>query len=109
MRYLFVIRVDDGSNARNVVPDETKLWCQLKPEIRSGKPSREILAYTDEHNIDLICMGVCGAGFGRQSLFGSNVDRVLRQASCPVLIARPPNPASFVLAESKISLSAEER
>ena len=30
-----------------------------------------------------------GAGFGMRALFGSNVDRVLRQARCPVLVARP--------------------
>ena len=37
----------------------------------------------------MICMGVRGAGFGLRTLFGSNTDRVLRQAPCPVLIARP--------------------
>ena len=47
-----------------------------------------------------------GAGFGMQSLFGSNVDRVLRQSSCPVLIARPLKPASFFLAETKIKAEA---
>jgi nucleotide-binding universal stress UspA family protein len=38
---------------------------------------------------DLICMGVRGAGFDLRALFGSNTDRVLRQAPCPVRIARP--------------------
>jgi hypothetical protein len=28
-----------------------------------------------------------------RTLFGSNVDRVLRQALCPVLVARPLKPA----------------
>jgi len=37
----------------------------------------------------LICLGAHGAGFGMRALFGSNVDRVLRQAPCPVLVARP--------------------
>jgi nucleotide-binding universal stress UspA family protein len=87
---------------QEAIPEEAKLWCQLKPVVRLGKPYREILGYADEHDIDLICMGVRGAGFGMQSLFGSNVDRVLRQSSCPVLIARPLKPASFVLAETKI-------
>jgi Universal stress protein family len=51
------------------------------------------LLYAEEEKIDLICMGTHGAGFGMRALFGSNVDRVLRQAPCPVLIARPRKPA----------------
>ena len=38
-------------------------------------------------------MGVHGAGFAMRALFGSNTDRVLRQAPCPALIARPLKPA----------------
>lgn len=34
-------------------------------------------------------LGVRGADFGLRALFGSNTNRVLRQALCPVLIARP--------------------
>ncbi len=37
-------------------------------------------------------MGAHGTGFGMQTLIGSNVDRVLRQSSCPVLVARPLKP-----------------
>jgi nucleotide-binding universal stress UspA family protein len=56
---------------------------------KEGKHYREVLAYAEEQEIDLICMGVRGAGFDLRALFGSNTDRVLRQAPCPVLIARP--------------------
>lgn len=56
--------------------------------VRHGHPYREILAYAEENNLDLICMGASGADFGMQALFGSNADRVIRQAQCPVLIAR---------------------
>ena len=92
---------------QEAIPEEAKLWCQLKTVVRKGKPYREILEYADEQDIDLICMGVRGAGFGMQSLFGSNADRVLRQSSCPVLIARPLKPASFVLAEAKIGTETQ--
>jgi nucleotide-binding universal stress UspA family protein len=57
-------------------------------------PYREVLAYAREQNADLACMGALGRDFGLQALFGSNVDRVLRQAACPVLIARPLKPAT---------------
>lgn len=78
---------------RNAVPEEAYLWCQIKHVIRAGYPYREVLSYAEENEIDLICMGKHGAGFAMRALFGSNTDRVLRQAPCPVLIARPLKPA----------------
>lgn len=80
-----------NSLARSV-PDEAYLWCKVSQAVKAGPPYREILDYAEEHEIDLICMGVHGAGFAMRALFGSNTDRVLRQASCPVLIARPLKP-----------------
>lgn len=74
---------------QKAVPAETHLWCQVKHAVSEGQPYREILNYADRNEIDLICIGAHGAGFGTRALFGSNVDRVLRQAPCPVLVARP--------------------
>jgi nucleotide-binding universal stress UspA family protein len=78
-----------ASLLRTAVPAEARLWCEIKYKVSEGKPYREILNYVEEQEIDLICMGRRGAGFGVGTLFGSNSDRVLRQAPCPVLIARP--------------------
>lgn len=78
---------------KDTVPEETNLWCRISQSVASGQPYREILTYAIDKNIDLICMGVHGAGFSMRALFGSNADRVLRQAPCPVLIARPLKPA----------------
>lgn len=75
------------------IPGETHLWCNVKTAVRWGKPYREILDYVREQEIDLISMGAHGSGFGMQALFGSNVDRVIRQSPCPALVARPLRPA----------------
>ncbi len=75
------------------VPEEAYLWCKVIHAVKSGQPYREILNYAEETEADLICLGVHGAGFSMRALFGSNTDRVLRQAPCPVLIARPLKPA----------------
>jgi len=75
------------------LPPETREMCEVKQAVREGHPYREVLAYADEAGIDLICMGASGTGFGMRALFGSNADRVLRQAPCPVLITRPLRPA----------------
>jgi nucleotide-binding universal stress UspA family protein len=80
----------------SAVPAEARLWCKVNEEVREGKPFREILTYAEENNIDLICIGVRGEGAGLRAIIGSNTDRVLRRAACPVLIARPLKPANFV-------------
>ena len=74
---------------QKAVPDEAHLWCKIKNVVCEGQPYREIIHYAEENEIDLVCIGAQGAGFGILALFGSNVDRVLRQAPCPVLVARP--------------------
>ena len=78
---------------QKAVPARAHPLCEIKHEVREGPPYREVLTYAEENEIDLICMGASGAGFGMRALFGSNADRVLRQAPCPVLIARPLKPA----------------
>jgi len=86
---------------QNVVPAEVHLWCDVKTAVSEGHPYREILNYAETNEIDLISVGAHGAGFGMRALFGSNVDRVLRQAPCPVLVARPLRPKLILTNEEK--------
>ncbi len=86
---------------QKAVPPKTHLWCNIKHAVSEGQPYREILNYAERKEIDLICLGAHGAGFGMRALFGSNVDRVLRQAPCPVLVTRPLKPASTLLAPNQ--------
>ena len=88
---------------QRVVPVEVHLWCDVKTAVSEGHPYREILNYAEKNEIDLISVGAHGAGFGMRALFGSNVDRVLRQAPCPVLVARPLRPR--VLTKQEVSTS----
>ncbi|HXI24188.1 MAG TPA: universal stress protein [Pyrinomonadaceae bacterium] len=74
---------------QKAVPDEAHLWCKIKNIVSEGQPYREIIHYAERNEVDLVCIGAHGAGFGLLTLFGSNVDRVLRQAPCPVLVSRP--------------------
>lgn len=91
---------------QRAVPAEAQLWCQVKHAVSEGHPYREVLNYAEKNEIDLISIGAHGAGFGMRALFGSNVDRVLRQAPCPVLVARPLKPNSFhATVQSRVELS----
>lgn len=85
---------------QRVVPAEVHLWCKVTTAVGEGQPYREILHYAEKEEIDLISVGAHGAGFGMRALFGSNVDRVLRQAPCPVLVARPLRPSMHSVEQS---------
>lgn len=91
------------------VPGEAHLWCAVKTAVRWGKPYAETFAYARDNGIDLISMGAHGVGFEKHSLIGSNVDRVLRQSPCPVLVARPVSHSSPELFVLKIEKMVNER
>lgn len=74
---------------QQAIPKEALLWCNCVNAVRCGKAADEIVAYAREREVDLICIGASGSDWTPGKLFGSNVDRVLRQAPCPVLVARP--------------------
>jgi nucleotide-binding universal stress UspA family protein len=78
-----------ATKLEEAVPMEASLWCKVVSSVRCGKPYDEVLAYAKEQKIDLICLGARGSGWSLGKLLGSNVDRVLRQAPCPILVARP--------------------
>ncbi len=90
---------------QQALPAEAHLSCQVKHAVSEGQPYREILNYAEKHNIDLICLGAHGAGFGMRALFGSNVDRVLRQAPCPVFVTRPLRPAMSFRREAQATVA----
>jgi nucleotide-binding universal stress UspA family protein len=92
---------------QKMIPPEVHLWCQIKTAVAEGPAYREILNYAEKHEIDLISLGAHGTGFGIRTLFGSNVDRVLRQAPCPVLVARPLRPAVKESIKSDTRVSTE--
>ena len=89
---------------QRVIPAEVHLWCAIKTVVSEGQPYREILNYAEKNAIDLVSVGAHGAEFGMRALFGSNVDRVLRQAPCPVLVARPLKPKMSVVKVQEICL-----
>lgn len=56
---------------------------------RIGKPAVEILALASEVGADLIFIGSHGKTGVERFLLGSVSERVVREAKCPVLVARP--------------------
>ena len=53
-----------------------------------GAPFVEILRYAKENSVNLIVIGTHGRGAIAHMLLGSVAERVVRKASCPVLVVR---------------------
>lgn len=73
---------------RDAIPAEMRNQYRFEEVVLEGEPYAELLNYAKKNEIDLICMGAHGEGHETSRLFGSHTDRVLRNAPCPVLIAR---------------------
>jgi universal stress protein A len=58
-----------------------------------GDPAREIVAFAEREQIDLIVMGSHGRTGLPRLLMGSVAEGVVRRATCPVLIVKQPVPS----------------
>lgn len=65
-----------------------KTGVKVVSEVKFGKVSTMIHQYTEEHDIDMIIMGSHGATGVREFLIGSNAEKIVRQASVPVLVIK---------------------
>ncbi|MDY7076167.1 MAG: universal stress protein [Chloroflexota bacterium] len=73
---------------RTVAERLAPVAADVQINVRFGRPADEILAFVNDVNADLIAMSTHGrSGIGRW-VFGSVANRVLRGATCPVLLVR---------------------
>jgi nucleotide-binding universal stress UspA family protein len=57
-----------------------------RPITLFGDPAKEIISFAEEGHYDLIVMGRQGRGAVSKALLGSVSDRVVKAASCPVMV-----------------------
>jgi nucleotide-binding universal stress UspA family protein len=57
-------------------------------QILQGKPASAITSFAAKNGIDLIVVGASGKSGIEELLLGSVADRVIRTASCPVLVVK---------------------
>jgi nucleotide-binding universal stress UspA family protein len=60
----------------------------IETVIAEGRPSVEIAAFADAHDVDLIVLGTNGRGRVGKAFLGSVADNVIRQADVPVMVVR---------------------
>jgi nucleotide-binding universal stress UspA family protein len=77
-----------------LIPADSKNWCEVDTRLETGTPYQRILDIVKEERIDLIVMNIHGKGMLARALAGSNAERVVRAAACPVMLIPPmPKPA----------------
>ena len=59
-------------------------------EVKLGNPFGHIFSTVKEHDIDFIVMGTKGASGLSEIIIGSNTEKVVRKAKCPVLSIKEP-------------------
>ena len=68
-----------------LIPDEARRSYTIDERVAFGESDREILGVAAEEAADLVVLGTRGGG-ALGHLFGSTVRRVVRDATCPVLV-----------------------
>jgi universal stress protein A len=68
--------------------DEIEEMIPVHREVRIGAPHREIVAAAKEEGADLIVIATHGYTGLKHAFIGSTAERVVRHASCPVLVVR---------------------
>lgn len=70
-----------------------------------GDPAREIVSFSRDSGIDLIVMGTHGRSGLERMLMGSVAEKVLRGASCSVLVVKLPGDRKAVAPDVEVAVS----
>jgi len=73
----------------DLVPPEARNWCEVETRVQTGVPYRIILRTLEDERVDLLVMNIHGKGMLDRALLGSTAERVVRAASCPVMLIPP--------------------
>ena len=73
----------------NLLKNSRLIYPECEGVILKGDITDSIVAYAEENQIDLIIMGTHGGKGIEKILLGSVAERVLKRASCPVLMYNP--------------------
>lgn len=72
----------------DVVEMAERAGVEVVRDVRTGHPDEAILAYADEHDVDMVVMGTHGRRGVDRVVLGSTAERVVRRAEIPVVTVR---------------------
>jgi nucleotide-binding universal stress UspA family protein len=82
----------------------------VRPELRLGNPFHGMRTVITDHKVDLVVMGTSGRSRFEEVMVGSNTEKVVRHAKCPVLtVHEKPSSEDFVNIVYATSLNENER
>lgn len=81
-----LLRREAWQRLQESVPPTLKASTHVRARVVAGRPAEEILKLARELDADLIAMGVTSRGVIGRRVFASTAVRVMRSATCPVLV-----------------------
>lgn len=82
----------EGKRAVSVVKEAgDAVGVEVKEVVGEGHPSKEIILFAEQNNIDLIVMGTLGKSGIDRFLLGSVAEKVVRNSKKPVMVVRSEN------------------
>ncbi len=91
-----LLRKEGDAATRKIETEAVAQNLEIERVILEGNPAHEIVKFADTNKIDLIVMGTLGKSGLERFLLGSVAEKVIRTATCPVMVVR-----SEVLSKSK--------
>src|SRR5215510_807356 len=88
-RYRDVLIGGVRKQLEDLVPPEAVNWYDVVTRVETGVPYRMILKAIEDERPDLLVMNIHGKGMLDRALLGSTAERVVRAASCPVMMIPP--------------------
>lgn len=95
---IFTMRlIDKGKKQLARIAEDQKLaGIRIKQELRVGTAFHGMRTIITERNVDLVVMGTSGRTKLEEMIIGSNTERVVRHAKCPVLtVHKKPSTTDF--------------
>jgi len=82
---------------------------KVKAELRMGSPFHGMQSIVTDHKVDLVVMGTAGRDKLEEMIIGTNTEKIVRQAKCPVLtVHKKPTTSDFKNIVYATSMSADE-
>lgn len=88
LRLVDRMKADQEKRLTKLIPDPLRTGAKIERIVRQGRPSSELLDVARERNAQLLLLGAYQHTKGELDWIGSTCHRVIRMASCPVLVLK---------------------
>jgi nucleotide-binding universal stress UspA family protein len=108
---IFTLKLIERSKKQMAKLADDKMFngVRVRQELRMGSPFHGMRAIITDHKVDLVVMGTAGKTDLAEMIIGSNTEKVVRHAKCPVLtIQKKPIRTDFKNIVYATSMSKDE-